>query len=551
MAIRLDDQGYFVRDQQVLYPMGANYWPGSCGVAMWSDWPADEIQQDLDLLPALGLNTVRFFLRWDQFEPTAGQYDAAMFQRLGQFMGWCAQRSLLAHPSLLTVFMSGGDFRPDWARGRNLFSDGELVQRAVLFATRASQTISPFADHVLAVDQGNELCCLADCQAAMAADVQRFCWRLSDAIHNAMPGALVISGNEQNQVINDTGWHLGRHDGYDLYSMHGYPVPAWHALGFDGMTDPLCQSLLPFYTQMARAFGPVLVQEFGTILTAGAAQQDAYLRAVLPACRDAGANGFLWWCLRDISAMVHPYLKANFEAGLGLVDATGKVKPGLEYFIDFARQMSARPAASANSSVGLYLPRHYYHRDEPVNPGNIPAQLSQWLGVANYLLRRLNHKPRIVRGDLPLPDGPGTLVLAGAIPDAQEIIALETWVRQGGRLIWHGPDPIGWGPLLDRLLGAQAVDFRSLKTGTVRFAGQSWPLRHYPRNMRLQVSPQTAQVLATDTQGLPVVLRHRLGQGSVIVALPLIEQSIAAVSADRQQRDRWTAWYEAMLNTQA
>ena len=100
-----------------------------------------------------------------------------------------------------------------------------------------------------------------------------WCTAINDAIRSVYPQALIISGNEQNQVLNDRGWRFGQQPGTDLYSMHGYPVPAWHSVDFDGMTDPLCQSLLPFYTQVARAFGPVMVQEFGTIVTFGAEQQ--------------------------------------------------------------------------------------------------------------------------------------------------------------------------------------------------------------------------------------------------------------------------------------
>ena len=175
--------------------------------------------------------------------------------------------------------------------------------------------------------------------------------------------------------MSDVGWRFGQQPGVDYYSMHGYPVPTWHPIAFDGMTDPLCQSLLPFYTKVARSFGPVMLQEFGTIVTFGKRQQDEYLRAVLPACWWAGANGFLWWCLRDITAPVHPYIKNSFEGTLGLVDEHDRVKPGLEYFIEFAQSLPdlAEPQ-KGGWMVGLYWPRQFYLRDNPQNPGNDPPR---------------------------------------------------------------------------------------------------------------------------------------------------------------------------------
>lgn len=290
----LGSDGYFALNDRRFVPVGVNYWPASCGVEMWVRWPEAEMQHDLDVVQRVGLNAVRFFLRWQDFEPRAGQYEPVMWRRLEQFLGWCRQRGLWAHPSLFVGWMSGGVFWPRWKGQRNLFADPQMVERAAAFARQAAIIIAPFHAGVLGIDQGNELCCLPDSAVAPSQAVMAWCRTINGAIRSVYPHALIISGNEQNQIVSDVGWRFGGQPGCDLYSMHGYPVPAWHSVGFDGMTDPLCQSLLPFYVQIARAFGAVMAQEFGTIITFGCEQQDAYLRAILPACWQAGANGFLW-----------------------------------------------------------------------------------------------------------------------------------------------------------------------------------------------------------------------------------------------------------------
>jgi hypothetical protein len=296
----------------------------------------------------------------------------------------------------------------------------------------------------------------------------------------------------------------------------------------------------------------VLVQEFGTIVTFGAKQQNAYLRAMLPACWQAGANGFLWWCLRDVVADVHPYLKHRFESTLGLVDAEDRVKPGLEFYVEFARSLQERPlpareVAPPEKTIGIYWPKHHYHRESPHNPGNRPRQLSRWLVMANFYLQQLGYQTRIVRGDLPLPVDLKTLLIPGAIPDALEIQAIEAWVRAGGRLIWHGPDPVNWGREYVRLIGARPVDYRAIRPARFEAFGAAWSLDAHPKEMRVEVVPDAAAVVARDQDDHPVLLENDVGQGKVICALPNVEASMAEVASDRQARPYWQRWYEGML----
>ncbi|HEY3332221.1 MAG TPA: cellulase family glycosylhydrolase [Capsulimonadaceae bacterium] len=545
-APRLAADGYFYRGDTFLPLLGANYWPGSCGVDMWLTWPEAEIQADLDLMNRLGLNCIRFFVRWQDFEPEEGVYDDQKFDRLTQFLAWCDDRDILAQPSLFVGWMSGGEFWPAWRAGRNVFADPLMVERGAAFASRCAAAIAPFHHQLFGVDLGNELNCLNDSHAASPAKVEQWCATISAAVRDAYPDALIVSGCEHGQVVGDSGWRFGQETGTDYYSMHAYPVPAWHPVSFDGLTDPLAQSLLPFYTQCAKAFGPVLVQEFGTIVTGGASQQDSYLRGMLPACWAAGGNGFLWWCLRDITARVHPYVKNGFEGTLGLVDAAGNVKPGLEYFIEFGKSLTSPPPASAKPTVGLYWPKHYYLRDEPTNPGNDPRTTGARMVAANYLLRELGYNVAIIRGDLPLPAS-GVIVVASALLDIDEAAALAEWVTAGGKLVWHGPDPVNWGPDYQALVGAVAVDYRAPLSSTVTLRADTYTFQSFARGFKVQVEERGAAVLATDEHDVPMVLRHSLGSGCVVTAIPVVEDAFLAVSGRRGDREIWASWYRSML----
>lgn len=548
---RLDPSGYFSRDGQRFIPIGANYWPASCGVEMWNAWPEAEMQHDLDVMVQLKLNTIRFFLRWQDFEPTPGTYDTTRFQRLHTFLSWCRERNIAAHPSLFVGWMSGGIFWPEWKQGRNLFQDPFMLERSTLFTGKAAEVFAQFKDTILSIDQGNEMCCLPDCGPATPAAIIHWCQQINNAVRAHWPEAIMINGSEQNQFAWDTGWRFGQQPGCDLYSMHGYPVPVWHPVQFDGMTDPLAQSLLPFYTQIARAFGPVMLQEFGTIPPFGPDRQENYLRALLPAAWQAGANGYLYWCLRDITAPIHPYTKTAFESALGLVGADDQFKPGLRYFAEFAASTDKLAAPAETGEIGLYFPKHFYERENPHNPENNTHHLARLLCMANYLLRKLGHTPRIIRGDLDqFPQGLRTLIIPGASLDLPEITRLNTWVHAGGQAIWHGINPNSACTVTNTLLGAAPIDYRASRAATLELFGQKWEIPAGP-GFLAEYRPSTARVLAADAAGIGRVFQNRAGKGTILWSPNAIEHLVATVSGQPEQRDRWIPWYQGALTALA
>jgi hypothetical protein len=542
-SFTLQNDGYFHRAGQRVVPIGVNYWPGSCGAAMWTMWPESEIQRDLDTVTELGLNCVRFFLRWEDFAPSAERIEAQMLQRLGQMLTWHQERGLMAHPSLFVGWMSGAIFRPKWHRSRNWFSSAKLRARAVALAKEAAAVCAEFPETVLAIDQGNELNCLPDCMQASVTDVGTWCESVSKAIKTAFPTVLVVSGNDQHQINSDTGWRLGEQRGCDFYSVHTYPFPAWHAWRCDGLEDPRMQTLLPFYVKCARAFGPVMVQEFGTLLTGSPQKCDRYLRAVLPACADAGANGFLWWCLRDIESRSHPYNKNPFEGLLGLVDEQRRVKDGLGYFLEFGRQLKVAPRPGESVDTAIYWPNEYYARENPRNPGNQPNDLGRGLAIAHYALTTIRPQVRVTRlNQLRDLRRTSTLVIAGAKLTATEVAELDRWVKQGGILVFQGADPVTWGPELTALAGAAAVDFRAPEKLHVRMFGERWTFLPPIGSAMLELTPTTAKALHASRRYGALLLVNKRGRGRVITS-PLDLRN----AVDGDDRAKAVTWYRGLI----
>ena len=80
------------------FSVGINYWPRRSAMAMWHRFDAGEIREDFARIAGLGLDAVRFFLRWADFQPGPGPLDPLMLERLGVLGG----RVLAAHATQLS-----------------------------------------------------------------------------------------------------------------------------------------------------------------------------------------------------------------------------------------------------------------------------------------------------------------------------------------------------------------------------------------------------------------------------------------------------------------
>jgi hypothetical protein len=203
-------------------------------------------------------------------------------------------------------------------------------------------------------------------------------------------------------------------------------------------------------------------------------------------------------CMRDIdNNTTAPYNTTGLETALGLFNSQDEVKKGLEFYAEFAKNVTALteppPALYEDSNaVGLYVPLHYYQTGDPNNTFNLPPKQAGHATVAYHLLHALGETQRVVRGDLPLPL-PVTqlkvLVVTSATLVSSEIAALRQWVSGGGRLIWHGLAASYFTSNTDAeaLVGAKGGDFSvstraqhgavaTPTTSSVHFGGRSWTL---------------------------------------------------------------------------
>ena len=339
------------------FRVGVNYWPARTAMQWWSSFDPAEVATDFARIAAAGLDSVRVFLTWEDFQPTPAHVDAEMLDRLVVVADTAAELGLALVPTLFTGHMSGVNWIPQWALGgsdgddrfrvisrgavvkaglRNWYADPMIEDAQRLLAAEAAATL---AGHpaLWAWDLGNEN---SNCvRPPNNGSGRAWLARIRAAICGADASAVVTAGLHMEDLEEDR--RLGPRDAAvscDVLSMHGYPIYAPWAAG------PTDERLLPFLARLTRWLGEgrdVFFTEFG-LPTYGCGDRStqnallvdedaaaAYTVSALEALRAAGCIGAMLWCYSDYDPALWgspPFDVAQHERTFGLWRADGSPK---------------------------------------------------------------------------------------------------------------------------------------------------------------------------------------------------------------------------------
>jgi hypothetical protein len=343
------------------FVVGANYWASHAGTAMWREWRPDVVERDFKTLAAEGLQVLRVFPLWPDFQPLTQLYGGAgrpveirhgeatlpvteaghagvsakMMAHFTEFTQLAARYDLKLIVGLLTGWMSGRLFVPPALEGRNVLTDPV----ALLWETRFVQYfVRHFKDDpaIAAWDLGNECNCMAPVPGHEAA------WAWTAAIVNAIRAAdatrPVVSGMHS---LTPTGeWRMqDQGELTDVLTTHPYPVFTPHC-----NQDPVntirtqlhatAESL--FYADLGGK--PCFAEELGTLgpMVASDAVAADFIRAGLFSLWAHDLRGLLWWCANDQTELTDaPYDWYSMERELGILRTDGTPKPVLKEFGKF------------------------------------------------------------------------------------------------------------------------------------------------------------------------------------------------------------------------
>ena len=297
------------------FSLGVNYWPRRSATAMWQRFDAGEIGADFAQIAALGLDTVRFFLRWDAFAPQPDRIDGLMLDRLETVMSLAGDNGLRALPVLFCGHAHGANYLPDWAldrhapRGRfrtftgereSAFGCGDLYRGALLeaqlvFARAAAQRLRAHPA-LFAWDIGHRFSDVREPSHAMVtsgehskapadeAVVANWSRRLTHALREA-DTVPVTAGTFSGDLTTDRSIRLG-----SLCVPFGFASMQGDTVSTAIARNRLDPEVMPFLAMLTAAFSlqPVLVTGFGNRLPAG---QVLGPRAIRSTGRPAAVGG--------------------------------------------------------------------------------------------------------------------------------------------------------------------------------------------------------------------------------------------------------------------
>ncbi|HEX8807198.1 MAG TPA: hypothetical protein VF741_09615, partial [Candidatus Aquilonibacter sp.] len=369
--------------------LGVNYWPRRSAMYMWERFDLGEIREDMARIKGYGLDLVRFFLRWDDFQPVPDRMDPAMLHRYDAFMQTIMDARLRAMPTLFCGHMSGVNWLPAWSldpatpHGRfrtisegapmaygigDFYHDPTLLDAQEFFARAVGERTR---DHpaLYAWDLGNEFSNLREPQTPE--DAAAWSARLTRALHETSNGA-VTGGTHGEDVERDR--HLRPSTLaalWTLATMHGYSVYATFSRG------RLDTDVVPFYAQLMQSFTgkPLLFSEFGNPACRPGAdvsgkfpcldddEMATYAQKVLERLHAIGTTGAMWWCWSDyVRALddLPPFDQAKHELHFGMIRADGSERPVAHTLSRFAQQrravVPAPPAIAEESTFYASLP---------------------------------------------------------------------------------------------------------------------------------------------------------------------------------------------------
>lgn len=384
---------------------GVNYWPRRKAMYWWSNFEADEVREEFDVIAGIGMNVVRLFLLWDDWQPTPDAVSADCLRHFQTVADIAAERNLGLDVTFFTGHMSGPNWSPRWLLDahaapasphvRQVLSQGKIVDQLYrnMFhdpvALNASQlllktVVSEFKDHdaIWMWNLGNEPDLFAHPHTAEAGkawvrDMRALIRDIDDA-HPVTCGLHVASLLEDNHLrINDV------YGETDIAVMHGYPmyIPwAKHDL------DP---DFIPYLCALVTALcgKPCLAEEWGGCTAPNGEESQVwewksygdkdrtqfmaseqaladYIAGVLPKLPEVGSTGAMLWCYADYIEELWNVPPcdpngAKHERHFGLVRPDGTLKPHAEVIRQFnATQPKIIPATR---TVTLDVtPEQYY-----------------------------------------------------------------------------------------------------------------------------------------------------------------------------------------------
>ncbi len=529
------------------YCIGCNYWSSKSAMYMWRDWDETVIESDFKILSENGINVLRIFPLWPDFQPITKLYgpngsyhygfkdgllpetdagkcgvDELMMERFDRVIEIAEKHNLKIIVGLLTGWMSSQLFAPLALEALNLLSDPEAIKWEIRFVKYFVKRYSS-CKTIAAWDLGNE--CNNMGKLSSSDEVWLWCNSIADAIR--------VSDDLKRPVIS--GLHGLTLDGIwkicdqgeicDGLTTHPYPCFTPYC-NYDRITSirPLlhstCESL--FYANLSGK--PCIIEEIGSIynVLAGEKSSAQFAKATIFSAFANGINGYMWWCNSDFDTLNKtPYVWNPLEKELGLMTSGGKIKGALKEikaFSEFLNKLSLDNLPPADIDGYILV-------------GKTEEPFDCWGEAFNsYVLAKqagLNMNFSYINS--PLPDS--KLYILPCVSgfeffEAFRFDQLMDKVYNGATLYVSLKYPYING--YDKYFGAELISkyngnsVDNFSINSVEFS--------ISKTATVELEPITAEVIAKNQNGLPCLLKNSYGKGTVYLLTSPLESHISTIS---------------------
>ena len=537
------------------FAIGANYWASHAGLAMWRDWRPEVIDQDFALLAAEGLQVLRVFPLWPDFQPITLLRSAhgrpvefrhgeallpddkpvqdgvsgEMLDRFAVMADLAGKHGFDLIVGLVTGWMSGRFFVPPALEGLNPITD-PLSQMWQIRLARA--LVGRFKEYpaIKAWDLGNECNVMG-----LATREQAWLWTagLTNAIRCVDPSRPVVSGMHSLSADPKGAWSI-RDQGEitDILTTHPYPLFTSHCHRESLNTmRPILHATAETLLYADLGSKPAFVEEFGSLgpMICGEDESAAFVRASLASLWAHDCRGALWWCAHDqLSLDYAPYDWAAVERELGLVREDRTPKPVLREMHAFRQAEERMPFSElppcTTDAVCI-----------------LTAEQDQW-GVAYsafVLAKQAGFDLRFHFQDRALPDA--SLYLLPSLGSLSRRREEELWARvRAGATAYVSLA----GGLLGRFAEATGAEVltRSERRGECHASLAGGASFRLPAQFQYELKLRTADAIAREADGRPLLCKNRLGEGEVFLLTIPLEAAVATIPQAFEGDDSQPLW---------
>lgn len=546
------------------FAIGANYWASHAGTNMWADWRPEIVDRDFKTLSAAGVQVLRVFPLWPDFQPLtmqrggggspaglffsenplpdteAGQagVDEVMIRRFEEFGKLAEKHKISLIVGLVTGWMSGRLFTPPAFENLNVITDPLAVKWQVKFVKYFVSKLKR-QPAIIAWDLGNECNCMGS--AARPEDAWAWTSAISGAIRISDSSRPVISGMHSlvPEFRDGKSWLIqDQADLCDILTTHPYPLFTPHA-----KHDPIDTVRAVLHATAENHFyGDIggkacFTEETGTLgpMIGSYEKASAFLRSSLFSLWANDCRGLLWWCVFDQKHLGHqPYAKNAMECELGLFTESRSPKPMVAEFAKFRKLLDSLPFEK--------LPERTVEAVCILTSGS-----DQWgAAYGSFILAKQAGL------DIEFQYGAQTLKDSRLylLPSASGMTCLtrEMWrelrekIKAGATLYLSLDD--GYFTDFNEVFG---VELQSRCTGVSK---TSFVMDGIRGNPTVSFSPKTcfqmkadrAETLGRDVSGNPVFFKAKYGKGTVYLLTFPVEQLMINAPCSFQSEETCDAW---------